>query len=238
MDLDSEAYQKLSQNIIGVSFNDINLLVTAFTHCSYLNEHKRSALSNNERLEFLGDAVLEIVVTDYLYRNYQHPEGILTNWRASLVRTESISEAARRLNFLDYLRISKGERKSSGRAQEQILANVFEAVVGAIYLDQGYQSAAKFIEQNVISLLPNILETGTWIDAKTRFQEHIQMTQNQTPVYRILTADGPDHDKTFLVGVYVDDKLYGKGQGYSKQAAAQKAAQVALDRFDIKPVSL
>ncbi|MCY3804400.1 MAG: ribonuclease III [Candidatus Saccharibacteria bacterium] len=238
MNLDSQTYQDLSQKIIGIGFKDVNLLKTAFTHCSYLNEHKRSSLENNERLEFLGDAVLEIIVTDYLYRNYQHPEGILTNWRASLVRTESLASVARKLHFLDYLRVSKGERKSSQRAQEQILANVFEAVIGAIYLDQGYQAADNFIQEYIISLLPAILEEGTWIDAKTRFQEHIQMTQNQTPIYRILNEDGPDHNKTFLVGVYVEDKLCGKGQGYSKQAAAQKAAQVALDKLNIKPVSL
>lgn len=230
--------QALATNLIGRPFNDPELLQTAFTHCSYLNEHRHSAKEHNERLEFLGDAVLEIAVTQYLYLNYQQPEGILTNWRAALVRTESIARAAGKLNFMDHLRLSKGERRSTARAREQILANTFEAVVGAIYLDQGYTVAYKFIHDNIIVTLGGILESGSWLDAKTRFQEHVQNTDNQTPVYRVLAEEGPDHDKLFSVGVYVNDKLCGQGGGHSKQAAQQAAAQAALNAQNIKPPSV
>ena len=232
---DLQSYQKLAEELIGRRFRDPQLLQTAFTHCSYLNEHRRSAKEDNERLEFLGDAVLEIVVTKHLYLNYQQPEGILTNWRAALVRTESIAAAARKLNFADYLRLSKGERRSSQRAQEQILANSFEAVLGAIYLDQGYRVVARFIDRHIIATLKDILKAGSWLDAKTRLQEYVQNTKNQTPVYRILTEEGPDHNKLFSVGVYVSDKLRGQGRGHSKQAAQQAAAQAALEAYDVKP---
>lgn len=236
MNLDT--YQELAQSLINQSFNNPQLLRTAFTHCSYINENRRHAQEHNERLEFLGDAVLEIVVTDYLYTNYNHPEGVLTNWRASLVRTESLAKAADKLEFLKHIRLSKGEKKSSSRAQQQMLANTFEAVIGAIYLDKGYKSAKHFIDRHIISTLPDILKIGSWIDAKTRLQEHIQNTQGQTPVYRILNEEGPDHDKIFEVGVYIDDKLSGQGQGHSKQQAAQKAAQQALDDQDIAPLQV
>ena len=231
-------YQSFASKLIGKPFKDAELLLTAFTHCSYLNEHRRSAKEHNERLEFLGDAVLEIIVTEYLYLNYQQPEGILTNWRAALVRTESLSSAATRLGFRKYLRLSKGEKRSSSRAQEQILANTFEAVLGAIYLDQGYRTASDFVKRHVIVTLKEILRLGSWLDPKTRLQEHVQNSCGQTPVYRLLSEEGPDHDKTFFMGVYVQEAMVGKGRGYSKQAAQQSAAQAALKDQKIDPPSL
>ncbi len=233
--LDLKAYQQLARKLTGKDFKNPQLLQTAFTHCSYLNEHRRNVKEHNERLEFLGDAVLEIVVTEYLYLNYQQAEGILTNWRAALVRTESIAAAAAKLNFMDYLRLSKGERRSTDRAREQILANTFEAVIGAVYLDQGYKVVSKLIHENIIATLEGILEAGSWLDAKTHFQEYIQNSENQTPVYRVLSEEGPDHNKSFSVGVYVNDKVCGQGQGYSKQAAQQAAAEAALKALNIKP---
>ena len=236
--LNLETYQQLAAELTGRPFKDPRLLQTAFTHCSYLNEHRRHTKEHNERLEFLGDAVLEIVVTEYLYLNHQQPEGILTNWRSALVRTESLAAAAQKLDFINYLRLSKGERRSSARARQQILANTFEAVIGAVYLDQGYGTAAKFIRGHIIATLDGILQTGSWLDAKTRFQEHVQSTDGQTPVYRVLAEEGPDHDKSFSVGVYVNDRLLGSGKGYSKQAAQQAAAEAALKARDVKPPSV
>ena len=235
--LNLETYQELAQSLTGQPFNNPQLLQTAFTHCSYLNEHRRNTKEHNERLEFLGDAVLEIIVTHYLYLNYQQPEGVLTNWRAALVRTESLARAAGRLSFMEYIRLSKGERRSTARAREQILANTFEAVAGAIYLDQGYAAAERFISDNIIATLEDILKAGSWLDAKTHLQEHVQTIENQTPVYRIIAEEGPDHDKLFLVGVYINGKLSGRGRGHSKQAAQQQAAQEALEARGVKPPS-
>ena len=236
--LNLKTYQQLARSLTGRPFNDPQLLQTAFTHCSYLNEHRRSTKEHNERLEFLGDAVLEIAVTHYLYLKYQQPEGILTNWRAALVRTESLAKAAKKLAFMDYIRLSKGERRSTARAREQILANTFEAVIGAVYLDQGYAAAERFISENIIATLADILKAGSWLDAKTHLQEHVQTTENQTPVYRVIAEKGPDHDKLFSVGVYINGKLSGRGQGHSKQAAQQQAAQRALKARGVKPPSL
>lgn len=226
-----EEYQALAQEIIGDSFSDIGLFITAFTHRSYLNEHKKTVFEHNERLEFLGDAVLELVVTEHLYRNYTEPEGILTNWRSSLVRTESIGAAGGRLNFADYLRLSRGEKRGSERAKQQILANCFEAVIGAIYLDKGYGVAKKFIVDNILSTFESILETGSWMDPKSRLQEISQSKAGFTPSYKVITEEGPDHEKIFEVGVYINDKLYGKGKGPSKQVAQQKAAEAGLKKF-------
>ena len=204
----------------------------AFTHRSYINEHKKSAENHNERLEFLGDAVLELAVTQFLYAQYDEPEGILTNWRSALVRTESIGAAATRLNFEQMLRLSRGEKRGSDRARQQILANSFEAIIGAIYLDQGYEVARDFIEKNIISTLPQILETGSWRDPKSYLQEVAQEKDNQTPVYKVLSEDGPDHDKVFTLGVFIGSQLRGSGSGSSKQAAQQKAAEEALKYYD------
>lgn len=226
--MDLTKYEIYAREVLGVTFTDINKLVTAFTHRSYLNEHKKSVSEHNERLEFLGDAVLELVVTHYLYMNHKDPEGVLTNWRSALVRTESIGAAGHRLGFGDMLRLSRGEKRGTDRARDQILANCFEAVVGAIYLDQGYDAAAKFIDTHIISTFKDILDNGLWLDHKSRLQEEVQSRDGLTPVYRVISEVGPDHDKVFTVGVYVGEELKGEGKGPSKQDAQQKAAEQAL----------
>jgi ribonuclease-3 len=226
--MDTNVYVQFAKEKLQVNFTDIGLLITAFTHRSYLNEHKKTVSEHNERLEFLGDAVLELVVTEYLYGNFSEPEGILTNWRSSLVRTESISAAASRYEFEPLLRLSRGEKRGTDRARAQILANAFEAVIGAIYLDQGYDEAKRFITDSILSTFTEILETGSWMDPKSHLQELVQNQDGFTPQYKVIEEVGPDHDKLFTVGVYVDGKLKGKGEGPSKQAGQQKAAEAAL----------
>jgi len=228
---DFSIYQKLAKEKLGGAFNNLDILLTAFTHRSYLNEHKKTVNEHNERLEFLGDAVLELVVTEFLYRNYSEPEGILTNWRSALVRTESISAAGERLGFNEYLRLSRGEKRGSERARQQILANCFEAVIGAMYLDKGYDAAKDFITANILSTLDAILKTGSWMDAKSRLQELAQSADGATPHYKVLSEEGPDHEKTFTVGVFVDSVLKGEGVGPSKQMAQQRAAEAALGAY-------
>lgn len=228
-------YQEFAKQKLGFEFEDIQLLVTALTHRSYVNEHKKSVSEHNERLEFLGDAVLEMAVTDYLFRNHKEPEGVLTSWRAALVRTESISAAGDKLGYESLLRMSRGEKNGSQRARQQILANAFEAVIGAIYLERGYDESAKFIDRHILSKLESILETGSWRDPKSHLQEVSQRIDNRTPVYRVLEEVGPDHDKVFTLGVYVGDKLMGKGSGPSKQAAQQIAARAALETYAKQP---
>lgn len=228
--LDSNLYQNFASSKLVGAFKDVSLLMTAFTHRSYLNEHKKSVSEHNERLEFLGDAVLELVVTNFLYSNYSEPEGILTNWRSSLVRTESIGAAAERLGFAELLRLSRGEKRGTDRAKAQILANCFEAVIGAIYLDQGYEAAEKFITMNILSTFEEILHTGAWLDPKSRYQEVVQSQEGVTPQYRVLSEDGPDHDKVFTVGVFVGESLRAQGKGPSKQNAQVAAAHEALKR--------
>jgi ribonuclease-3 len=226
--MDTLTYKQFATDKLHIEFTNIDLLIMAFTHRSYLNEHKKTVKQHNERLEFLGDAVLELVVTDYLYANYDDPEGVLTNWRSSLVRTESIGAAAAKFGFEPLLRLSRGEKRGTDRARAQILANSFEAVVGAIYLDQGQEAAKQFITESVLSTFANILETGSWMDPKSYLQELAQSQEASTPVYRVISEVGPDHDKIFKVGVYVSGKLRGEGEGPSKQAGQQKAAEVAL----------
>jgi ribonuclease-3 len=229
--MDTTPYKNFARDVLGVEFNDLNLLITAFTHRSYVNEHKKSVSEHNERLEFLGDAVLELVVTEYLYRNFEEPEGILTNWRSALVRTESIGAAASSADFEPLLRLSRGEKRGSGRARLQILANSFESVIGALYLDQGYEPARKFITDKILSTLKDILKSGSWMDPKSNLQEIAQSVDSDTPVYKVLDEDGPDHDKTFNVGVFVAGVMRGSGQGPSKQAAQQEAAVEALEYY-------
>lgn len=224
-------YAAFAEKHLKVTFNNIDELVTAFTHRSYLNEHRKSASEHNERLEFLGDAVLELVVTEHLYRTFDEPEGILTNWRSALVRTESIGAAAARLGFEEYLRLSRGEKRGSERARQQILANTFEAVVGAVYVDQGYDAAKQLITDNILTTLDEILETGSWRDPKSKLQEVAQAEEGYTPNYKVLDEDGPDHDKVFTIGVFIGDELRGKGNGPSKQAAQQEAAEKALMKY-------
>ncbi len=226
--MDTSVYAEFARNILSVKFKDLSLLITAFTHRSYLNEHKKTVSEHNERLEFLGDAVLELVVTEYLYANFKDPEGVLTNWRSSLVRTESIGAAAARYNFEPLLRLSRGEKRGTDRARAQILANSFEAVIGALYLDQGYNAAKEFITKSILSTFEHILASGSWMDPKSHMQELAQSYDGATPIYKVMTELGPDHDKVFTVGVYVNNQLRGQGEGPSKQAAQQKAAEAAL----------
>ncbi len=224
-------YQDFARTKLGFEYDNIQLLVTALTHRSYVNEHKKSVSEHNERLEFLGDAVLELVVTDFLYNNYSEPEGILTSWRAALVRTESIGDAGDKLGYEPLLRMSRGEKKGSDRARQQILANAFEAVIGSIYLEKGYAEAEKFIHRHITSKLESILSKGTWRDPKSHLQEVSQRLDGATPVYRVISEEGPDHEKTFTLGAYVGEKLMGKGVGPSKQFAQQVAARAALEAY-------
>ena len=228
---DTSNYKIFSKDVLGVEFNNIDLIVTAFTHRSYVNEHKKTAAEHNERLEFLGDAVLELVTTDFLFNNYSEPEGILTNWRSSLVRTESISAAAQRNGFETLLRLSRGEKRGTERARAQILANTYEAVIGALYLDQGYDAASKFIHKTLLITFDDILKTGSWLDPKSQLQEVVQSEASFTPVYKVLEEVGPDHDKIFTVGVFVDSVLKGQGTGPSKQIAQVAAADQALKKY-------
>jgi ribonuclease-3 len=232
--MDTNAYQDFAKQKLGVSFKNIELLVTAFTHRSYLNEHKKSVSEHNERLEFLGDAVLELVTTEFLYGNYSDPEGTLTSWRSSLVRTESISAAASKYEYEPLLRLSRGEKRGSDRAREQILANAYEAVLGALYLDQGYEACKRFIHESLLSTFDEILKTGSWMDPKSHLQELAQSVDGATPIYKVLEEVGPDHDKTFTVGVFVDGQLKGQGTGPSKQSGQQKAAEAALANYQNK----
>jgi ribonuclease-3 len=229
--VDIVPYQEFAREKLGFKFENIGLLVDAFTHRSYMNEHKKSANVHNERLEFLGDAVLELVVTDHLYREFDEPEGILTSWRSALVRTESIGEAGQALGYEPLLRLSRGEKRGSDRARQQILANAFEALIGAIYLDKGYDVAATFIEQNILNKLEGILNSGSWRDPKSHLQEVSQSIDGMTPQYRVIEEIGPDHEKVFTLGVYVGNELMGTGTGHSKQIAQQQAATAALEAY-------
>lgn len=224
-------YQAFARETLGFEYRNLDLLITALTHRSYVNEHKKSVSEHNERLEFLGDAVLELVVTDYLYRNFSEPEGILTSWRAALVRTESISDAGDKLGYEPLIRMSRGERRGSARARQAILANAFEAVIGSIYLERGYDDAAKFIADNILNKLDTILESGSWRDPKSYLQEVSQRVDGATPVYKVLEENGPDHDKVFTLGVFVAGKQMGQGIGPSKQVAQQAAARAALQAY-------
>lgn len=229
--MDTTPYQAFARDVLKVEFKDIELLITAFTHRSYVNEHRKSVREHNERLEFLGDAVLELVSTEYLFTSYTDPEGILTNWRSSLVRTESIGAAAQRIGLEPLLRLSRGEKRGTERARVQILANAYEAIIGALYLDQGYDAAKAFIESSLLVTFDDILRTGSWMDPKSHLQELAQSQENATPVYKVIAEDGPDHDKIFKVGVYVGNKLKGTGQGPSKQTAQVAAAEAALKHY-------
>ena len=229
--MDTTKYKDFAREVLGVEFNDLELLITAFTHRSYVNEHKKTARVHNERLEFLGDAVLELAVTEYLYRNYEEPEGILTNWRSALVRTESIGAAATLAGFEPLLRLSRGEKRGTERARLQILANSFEAVIGALYLDQGYLASKDFIERTILSTLESILKSGSWMDPKSHLQELSQSVDGFTPIYKVLDEIGPDHDKVFTIGVFVNGVLRGRGNGPSKQVGQQNAASEALNYY-------
>lgn len=229
--MDTNLYQEFAKEKLGFEFNDINLFVTALTHRSYVNEHRKTVHEHNERLEFLGDAVLELVSSDFLFRNYDEPEGVMTALRAALVRTESIGDAGKELGYEPLVRLSKGEKHGSERAHESILADCFEAVIGAIYLDQGYDAARDFIAKHILVKIDTILEEGSWRDPKSYVQELAQRFDGITPVYKTLKEDGPDHDKTFTVGVYVGAQLKGTGTGHSKQEAQTAAAREGVKRY-------
>jgi ribonuclease-3 len=219
------------EKIIGVKFKNPNMLVQALVHRSYLNENRDFPLAHNERLEFLGDAVLELIVTKFLFENYLNPEGELTNWRAALVNAKMCAQVAEEIGLDPYLFLSHGESKDAGtKAREYILANALEALIGAIYLDQGWDMCEQFITRWVISKLPEVLELGLWMDPKSRFQEASQENLGITPTYRVLKEEGPDHDKIFEVGVYLDKEKVASGKGSSKQEAQVEAAEKALKK--------
>lgn len=217
---------------LGLSFQNLDLLVEALTHRSYLNEHRTTSGSHNERLEFLGDAVLELIVTHFLFLRFPtKPEGDLTAYRAALVNTYSLAETAEALGVNDMLLLSKGERKDTGRARQIILANAFEAILGALYLDQGYAAAEAFVSRTLTPKIDTVLKNRSWQDAKSHFQEVAQEKRSVTPTYRTVSESGPDHDKQFTVGVFLGGTEVARGNGKSKQEAEQAAAQAALDKI-------
>ncbi len=214
---------------LNIEFKDKQLLKQAFTHRSYINENRGSSADHNERLEFLGDAVLELIVTDHLFRTYaDKPEGELTAYRSALVNSTTLSNVATELGMNDYLLLSHGESKDTGRARTYILANTFEAFLGALYMDQGYEAAERFVSTFIFPKMTEVIESGSWIDAKSKFQELAQEKVSQTPSYKTTKESGPDHDKNFTVGVYLGNDLVATGEGRSKQEAEQAAARKAL----------
>ena len=221
-------WQKL-EAILGVKFNDLNLLKQALTHRSYLNENKTADIAHNERLEFLGDAVLELLVSDHLYKQYSEAnEGALTVYRSALVNTVELGLTAEALGVNDYLLLSKGEARDTGRARQVILADTYESIIGAIYLDQGYATAESFVRRTLFPRLVEIIKDASWQDAKSFFQEKAQEVVGVTPRYEVMSQTGPDHDKTFVVGIYLNEELVAEGSGPSKQEAEQAAARAGL----------
>ena len=221
-------FEELEQKI-NIKFNDQELLQNAFVHRSYLNERPGFELPSNERLEFLGDAVLQLTVSDHLYKTYpKEPEGQLTNFRASIVNAKSLSSVSAKLELGKYLLLSKGEEASGGRDRPYLLANTFEALLGVIYLDQGLEVARKFVHTYLVPLLPEIIEKRLYKDFKSQLQEVAQEKLSITPVYKLLKEEGPDHSKSFTIGAYLGEDLAGQGTGSSKQSAEQEAAEQAI----------
>lgn len=217
------------EDIVGIQFNDKNLIVQALVHRSFLNENRDFPLAHNERLEFLGDAVLELVVTEFLFNNYLNPEGELTNWRAALVNAKMCARVGNEIGFEPYLFLSRGESQdSNSKAREYILANAVESIIGAIYLDQGWEIAKQFILRWIVSKLGEVLDEGLWMDPKSRFQESAQEIIGITPTYKVIREEGPDHEKQFVIGIFLDKEKIAEGQGGSKQEAQVAAAEVAL----------
>ncbi len=215
---------------LGLKFKNKDLLIQAFCHRSYLNENPSFHLENNERLEFLGDAVLELVITENLYQKYpKKSEGELTNWRASLVNAKMLGELAGELEFNEFLLLSRGESKELGKARQYILANTFEALIGSIYLDSGYKPCQEFIKKYLIKKLPEIIKKGLFKDAKSSFQEGAQEKVGITPTYKVLRESGPDHARHFIIGVFLGKELIAEGEGFSKQEAEDEAAKNALE---------
>lgn len=230
MTKDLSAFEKK----IKVDFKDKNLLQQVFVHRSYLNENPKFELNHNERLEFLGDAVLELVVTEYLYKNFLNPEGELTNLRSALVKGAMLSHIANDLGIGEYLYLSRGEAKSEGKSRQLILANAFEALIGAIYLDGGYEAAQNFVTEFLIMHLKSIIDNKLYLDPKSHLQELAQEQHGQTPVYKVLSEEGPDHEKKFNVGCYIGEKMYSEGAGSSKQNAESAAASACLAEWKEK----
>lgn len=222
------------EKIIDIEFLNKDLLKQSVVHRSYLNEHPDFGLPHNERLEFLGDAVLEIIVTEYLFHRFpETPEGDLTNWRASLVNAKMLSEISKEIGLEDFLYLSRGEAKDKNtKARQYILANAIEALIGAIYLDQGIRASRKFIKKNILVKLDHILSNQLYIDPKSRFQEKAQEEIGTTPHYKVLSEYGPDHEKIFEVGLYVGEELVAKGKGSSKQEAQIEAAKKGIKKKD------
>ena len=220
---------KKLEKLINVTFKNKDLLRQAMVHRSYLNEHKEFSLGHNERMEFLGDAVLELVITELLFDTYGNPEGELTNWRAALVNAKMLADTAKQTGIEPFLYLSKGESQEAGtKARDYILANAMESIIGAIYLDQGYDGAADFIKQWIWGKIDHVLEHGLWMDPKSRFQESAQEKAGQTPTYKVLEEEGPDHDRRFKIGVYLGKELIAEGEGTSKQEAQVAAAEAGL----------
>lgn len=218
------------EKIIGQKIQNLDLYTSAFTHRSYLNENRGFTLPHNERLEFLGDAVLELVSTEYLYKNYNHSEGELTNFRSALVNYKMLSEIAKRLGLEKFLLMSRGEAKDVGRARQVILANTIEALIGALYLDLGYEPTSEFISKEILVELPKIIESGEYVDPKSKLQELVQEKKGVTPTYGVVSESGPDHDKIFVVAALVNTTEIGRGRGPSKQEAEVSAAEDALQK--------
>ena len=213
-----------------MNFKNKDLLTQAFTHRSYLNENPNFNLEHNERLEFLGDAVIELIVTEHLYKEYpEKAEGDLTNWRAALVNAKMMTSVSEELGFNNFLLLSRGETKETGKARAYILANTFEALLGALYLDSGYEPCDKFIEKYLLNNLPAIIKDGSYKDSKSKFQEEAQEKVSLTPSYKVMKESGPDHEKKFVVGVFLGSELVAEGEGLSKQEAEEAAAELALD---------
>jgi len=223
-------FSKLETKNFNLKFENKELLKRAFVHRSYLNENPGCGLKHNERLEFLGDAVLELSITKYLFSKYPNPEGELTMWRAALVNSKILAKVGKRLKFSDYLLLSKGETKDTKRARQFILANTFESVVGAIYMDQGFEKADEFIKKNLTIELPKILKEKLYEDPKSKLQELAQGKIGITPTYEILEESGPDHAKRFIIGVFLEDRQIAKGEGPNKQSAQEKAAKAAIKK--------
>jgi ribonuclease-3 len=220
---------------IGISFKDEKLLKKAMTHRSYLNENREEQLESNERLEFLGDAVLELIISSFLYEEYpERTEGELTGIRSAIVRTESLAQESRRLGFGDNLLMSKGEEDSGGKDKDYLLANTYEAILGAIFLDQGLDISRDFVNRTILKQLPHIMENELFIDPKTKAQELIQAKYKVTPTYNVVKEEGPDHDKAFTVVLKIGKKDFSNGFGYSKQKAEEDAARKAIEKLEIR----
>ncbi len=220
---------KKFENVCNITIGDEKLYVEAMTHRSYLNENRTEGRQHNERLEFLGDAVLELAVTEHLFAHFNNPEGEMTAWRAALVNGEMLARVAREIGIEEFLMMSKGEEQDTGRARNYLLANAMEAIIGAIHLDQGYDAAKRFIMEKIVVHLDEVLEKKLYVDPKSYFQEKAQERVSITPHYEVLSASGPDHDRNFVVGIFLDKEKVAEGSGSSKQEAQRAAARAGLE---------